>query len=132
MGVSTQSAPAFVLTEKTDPFEVAAGGKIDIPLKVTRHADFNDALKLKVLGLIDPIKAPEATVPAKTNTGKLTLDLKVLNLAPGDYGFILEGPAKMKIRRGPEELAAKIAPKDATFIVYSNPIRIRVKETAKK
>ena len=132
LGVSTQPAPAFVLTEKTDPFEVAAGGKIDIPLKVTRHADFNEALKLKVLGLIDPIKAPEATIPAKANTGKLTLDLKALNLTPGDYGFILEGPAKMKIRRGPEDLAAKISPKDVTFIVYSNPIRIRVKEAAKK
>ncbi|MDI1313442.1 hypothetical protein [Prosthecobacter sp.] len=192
LGVSTQLAPAFVQTEKTDILEVAADAKLDIALKVTRHADFTDALKLKALGLIDVAKAPEADIPAKAAAGKFTLDVKALKLAPGDYGFILQGPAKMKFRRGLEELsaaesaakkaaeaqaaakqqlatanadatpkkaelvkaataalkssdaakatadklvkdlAAKSAAKEATFIVYSNPIRIRVKEVAKK
>lgn len=193
LGVSTQTAPAFVQTEKTDILEVAADAKLDIALKVTRHAEFTDALKLKVLGLIaDITKAPEADIAAKANDGKFTLDVKTLKLAPGDYGIILQGPAKMKMRRGVEELtaaegdakkaveaqavakkqldtanadatpkkaelvkaataavkaadtakatadklvkdlAAKAAPKEATFIVYSNPIRIRVKEVAKK
>ena len=193
LGVSTQTAPAFVQTEKTDILEVAADAKLDIALKVTRHAEFTDVLKLKVLGLIaDVAKAPEADIAAKANTGKFTLDVKTLKLAPGDYGFILQGPAKMKVRRNLEELAqaesdakkalgeqkmaqeklkaanadatpkkvelvkaataavkaadatktaadkivkdliAKAAPKEATFIVYSNPIRIRVKEVAKK
>lgn len=193
LGVSTQTSPAFVQTEKTDILEVAADAKLDIALKVTRHAEFTDALKLKVLGLIaDITKAPEADIAAKANDGKFTLDVKTLKLAPGDYGIILQGPAKMKMRRGVEELtaaegdakkaveaqavakkqldtanadatpkkaelvkaataavkaadtakatadklvkdlAAKAAPKEATFIVYSNPIRIRVKEVAKK
>jgi len=193
LGVSTQTAPAFIQTEKTDILEVAADAKLDIALKVTRHAEFTDALKLKVLGLIaDITKAPEADIAAKAVAGKFTLDVKTLKLAPGDYGIILQGPAKMKMRRGVEELssaeadakkaveaqavakkqldaanadatpkkaelvkaataavkaadtakaaadklvkdhAAKAAPKEATFIVYSNPIRIRVKEVAKK
>ncbi len=193
IGVSTQTAPAFILSEKTDILEVAADAKLDIALKVTRHAEFTDALKLKVLGLIaDITKAPEADIAAKAVAGKFTLDMKTLKLAPGDYGIILQGPAKMKMRRGVEELssaeadakkaieaqavakkqldaanadatpkkaelvkaataavkaaetakatadklvkdlAAKAAPKEATFIVYSNPIRIRVKEVAKK
>jgi len=192
LGVSAQPAPAFVQTEKTDILEVAADAKLEIALKVTRHADFTDALKLKVLGLMDVTKAPEADIPAKAAAGKFTLDVKTLKLAPGDYGFILQGPAKMKFRRGVEELnaaeadakkaveaqaaakkqldtanadatpkkaelvkaataalktadntkatadklvkdlTAKSAAKDATFIVYSNPIRIRVKEVAKK
>lgn len=192
LGVSTQTAPAFVQTEKTDILEVAADAKLEIPLKVTRHAEFTDAIKLKVLGLIDIAKAPEADIPAKATDGKFTLDVKTLKLAPGDYGLILQGPAKMKVRRNLEELAlaesdakkalgeqkvaqdklkaanadatpkkaelvkaataavkaadatktaadklvkdliAKAAPKEATFIVYSNPIRIRVKEVAKK
>lgn len=192
LGVSAQAAPAFVQTEKTDILEVAADAKLEIALKVTRHADFTDALKLKVLGLMDVAKAPEADIPAKAAAGKFTLDVKALKLAPGDYGFILQGPAKMKFRRGVEELnaaeadakkaveaqvaakkqldaanadatpkkaelvkaataalktadttkaaadklvkdlTAKSAAKDATFIVYSNPIRIRVKEVAKK
>jgi hypothetical protein len=193
LGVSTQTAPAFIQTEKTDILEVAADAKLEIPLKVTRHAEFTDALKLKVLGLIaDVTKAPEADIAAKAADGKFTLDVKTLKLAPGDYGIILQGPAKMKMRRGVEELTAaeadakkaveaqavakkqldaanadatpkkaelvkaataavkaadtakatadklvkdltaKAAPKEATFIVYSNPIRIRVKEVAKK
>lgn len=192
LGVSTQPVPASVQTEKTDILEVAPDAKLEIALKVTRHADFTEALKLKALGLIDAAKAPEADIPAKAVAGKFTLDLKTLKLAPGDYGFILQGPAKMKFRRGVEELnsaeadakktaeaqaaakkqldtanadatpqkaelvkvataalktadtaktaadkvvkdlAAKSAAKEATFIVYSNPIRIRVKEPAKK
>lgn len=192
IGVSSLSTPALIQTEKTDILEVDAGGTLDIPLKVTRHPDFTDALKLKVLGLIDTAKAPESTIPAKANAGKFTLDTKALKLAAGDYGLILQGPAKMKVRRNLEELAAaesdvkkavaaqatakkqlatanadttpkkaeliqvataalksadtakaaadklvkdftaKAAPKDAVFIVWSNPIRIRVKEAAKK
>ncbi len=192
LGVSALSAPAFVQTEETDILEVAADAKLEIALKVTRHADFTDALKLKVLGLLDAAKAPEADIPAKAAGGKFTLDVKTLKLAPGDYGFILQGPAKMKVRRGVEELTAaestakktteaqaaakkqldtanadttpekaelvkaataslktataaqtaaaalvkdltaKSAAKEATFIVCSNPIRIRVKEVAKK
>ena len=192
LGVSTQPAPASVQTEKTDILEVAPDAKLEIALKVTRHADFTEALKLKALGLIDAAKAPEADIPAKAAAGKFTLDVKALKLSPGDYGFILQGPAKMKFRRGVEELnaaeadakkaadaqtvakkqldtanadatpqkaelvkvataalktsdttkaaadklvkdlAAKSAAKDATFIVYSNPIRIRVKEPVKK
>jgi len=192
LGVSTQASPALIQTEKTDILEVAADAKLEIALKVTRHADFADALKLKALGLIDAAKAPEADIAAKAADGKFTLDVKTLKLAPGDYGFILQGPAKMKIRRNVEELTAaesdvkkaiesqaaakkqldaanadatpkkadlvkaataaqkladtakanadklvrdltaKAVAKDATFIVYSNPIRIRVKEVAKK
>ncbi|WP_395749124.1 hypothetical protein [Prosthecobacter sp.] len=192
LGVSVQPGPASVQTEKTDILEVAADGKLDIALKVTRQPDFTEALKLKALGLIDAAKAPEADIAAKAAAGKFTLDVKALKLAPGDYGFILQGPAKTKVRRGVEELnaaeaeakkaddaqaaakkqletanadttpskaelvktataalktadaaktaaaalvkdlTAKAAAKEATFIVYSNPIRIRVKEVAKK
>ncbi len=192
IGVSTLTAPASVLTEKTDPFEVTTDGKLEIPLKVTRQADFADALKLKVLGLVEAAKAPEADIPAKANAGKLTLDLKTLKLAAGEYGLILQGPASMKVRRNAEEfiqadkaakaaqagekeakaklaaasadttpqkadlvkaatalvaqagktkadaekrlkdITAKDPPKDATFIVCSNPIRIRVKAAPKK
>lgn len=192
IGVSTLSTPALIQTEKNDILEVAADGKLEIPLKVTRHAEFTDAIKLKALGLLDAAKAPEADIPAKAAAGKFTLDVKTLKLAPGEYGFILQGPAKMKVRKNLEELAAaeteakkaaesqaaakkqldaanadttpkkaelvktatdavkaadkaktdadkavkdltaKTAAKEAIFIVYSNPIRVRVQEVAKK
>ena len=172
IGVSSLSTPALIVTEKTDILEVPADGKLEIALKVTRHAEFTDAIKLKALGLIDVAKAPEVDIAAKGVAGKFTLDAKALKLAPGDYGFILQGPAKMKVRRNLEELAeaekkakeaaealtkakadtspkaaelvktaekakteadkavkdqtAKSAAKEATFIVWSNPIRVRV------
>jgi hypothetical protein len=172
IGVSSLSTPAAIQTVQKDLIEVAGDGKVEIALKAVRHAEFTDALKLKALGLIDVAKAPEADIAAKASDGKLTLDMKTLKLAPGDYGFILQGPAKMKVRRNLEELAeaekkakeateavtkakadkspkaaellktaekakaeadkavkdltTKTAPKDATFIVWSNPIRLRV------
>lgn len=172
IGVSSLSTPAAIQTAQKDLIEVSADGKVEIALKAVRHAEFTDALKLKALGLIDAAKAPEADIPAKAADGKLTLDMKTLKLAPGDYGFILQGPAKMKVRRNLEELAeaekkakeaaeavtkakadkspkaaelvktaekakaeadkavkdftTKAAPKDATFMVWSNPIRLRV------
>jgi hypothetical protein len=172
VGASSLSTPALIVTEKTDIIEVPADGKVEIPLKVTRHAEFSDAIKLKALGLLEAAKAPEADIPAKAAAGKFTLDAKTLKLAPGEYGFILQGPAKMKVRRNLEELAeaekkakeamdalakaktdkspkaaelvksaekakadadkavkdqnTKAAPKDATFMVWSNPVRVRV------
>jgi hypothetical protein len=193
IGVSTLTAPAYVQSEKPDILQVAADSKLEIPLKVIRHAEFTEALKLKVLGLIaDVTKAPEVDIATKATAGKLTLDVKALKLAPGDYGFILQGAAKMKVRRGVEELTladiaakqaiesqikakeqlaranadmtpkkaeliqaaavavktadaakkaadtlvkdltAKAAAKEATFIVYSQPMRLRVQEVVKK
>lgn len=202
IGIVADQAPAFIEQATPGVLEVAVDGKLDIPLKVTRHPAFTDLLKLKVLGLTDVAKAPEASIAAKANDGKLTLDVKTLKLAAGDYGFILQSPAKMAFRRNaddvasaesaakkaveeqvtakkeldasnaalkaikPEdkpaltaqqakvkeltvklaladkakvaaekvakEVAAKNPAKDTTFIVYSHPIRIRVKEVAKK
>jgi hypothetical protein len=106
IGVSTFSTPALVQTLGTETFTAAVDGKIEIPLQVSRHADFTDALKLSVHGLGDPTKAATADIAAKANSGKLVLDLKPLKLAVGDYGLILQGPAKMKVQRLAEELAA--------------------------
>ncbi len=105
IGVVAQQAPALIEAVTPGVIEVAADGKIDIPLKVTRHSLFTDALKLKVIGLIDLAKAPEITIAAKALEGKLTLDLKALKLAPGDYGFILQSPAKMPFNRAAGEIA---------------------------
>ena len=176
LGVVESTAPARVEIVGQQPFEVASDSKLEIALKAVRHKDFTDALKMKVLGLIDSDKAPTGDIPAKTDDGKITLDIKTLKLAPGDYGCILQGTAKMKTARGIEELAlaamaatqagtdltaakknpantdaiqkaeqakaaadkvladrkARATPKDAVFLVYSQPIRIRVTEPVKK
>lgn len=202
LGVVAEQAPVLIESATAGVQEVAADGKLELAFKAVRHGSFTDALKLKVLGLVDVAKAPELAIPAKANEGKLTLDVKALKLTPGEYGFILQGPAKMPFRReaaavagadtaakkaaqahseakqeleaakaalkaikpedkpglaaaqaksdaaakrlaqadqmkvttekAAKELAAKNPAKETTFIVYSNPIRIRVKEPAKK
>lgn len=201
VGVVAQTGPALVETAAATTPEAPVNGKLDLVFKITRHPACTEALKLKLLGFGDPAKAPELSVPAKAAEAKLTLDLKALKLAPGEYGGILQGPAKMPVRRNAEavtaaeqaaqaaaaaetaakqrladaqaalkagkpddaagqaaraaavkdataalaqatqtrterakaakDLAAKNPAKDATFTVYSNPIRFRVKEAAK-
>jgi hypothetical protein len=202
LGVVAEKAPARVEVEAGRVFEVEAGGKLEIPVKVMREAAFTEALTLKPLGLVDLTKAPSVAVAAKTAEGKLTVDTKALALAVGEYGFLLQGSAKMPFRpnsgeiaaaaeaakrAGEAQAAAKLAleqataelkkgtagdaaalaaaqekvklttaaaaaadkvaataaatakavsdknpAKDATFVVYSNPIRLRVKEVTKK
>lgn len=106
VGVVPDAAP--VLIEQATPgiLEAAADAKLEVPLKVTRHAACSEALRLKVLGFTDPTKAPEVTIAAKAADGKVTLDLKTLKLAPGDYGFILQGSAKMPFQRNADDIAA--------------------------
>lgn len=194
LGIVDQAAPCKIETAAS--FEVKAGEKIEIPLKAHRHSGCTDALVFKALGFGDPAKAPTITIPAKASEAKLVLDTKVLALTPGEYGFILQGPAKMPVRRNArqiavaeteaqtsaaaliqaqkelvsaqaalkatptdnleaqkaaqelvksasdktaaaqkskteaektaKDLAAKNPPKDATFVIYSNPVRLRI------
>jgi hypothetical protein len=106
IGVVPDAAPALIEQATPGIPEVAADAKLDVPLKVTRHAACTEVLKLKLLGLTDPTKAPEVTIAAKAADGKVTLDIKTLKLAPGDYGFILQGPAKMSFQRNADDIAA--------------------------
>jgi hypothetical protein len=106
IAVVPDTAPALIEPAAPGIPEVAADAKLDVPLKVTRHAACTEALKLKVLGFTDPTKAPEVTIAAKALEGKVTLDIKTLKLAPGDYGFILQGTAKMPFQRNADDIAA--------------------------
>lgn len=106
VGISTLSTPALVQTLGPETFTAPTDGKVDIPLQISRHAEFTDALKLTLYGLGDPTKAPTVDIAPKANSGKLVFDLKPLKLSAGDYGLILQGPAKMKVHRLAEELAS--------------------------
>lgn len=104
LGVVDQPAP--VRLELPATVEVKAGAKVEIPVKAQRHAACTEALTLKVLGFGDPAKAPTVTIPAKAGDGKLTLDTKALGLSAGEYGFLLQGPAKQPVRRNAAQIAA--------------------------
>ncbi len=104
LGVVDQAAPARL--EVAAVVEVKAGAKVEIPVKAHRHSACTEALTLKVLGFGDPAKAPTVTIPAKAGDGKLTLDTKALGLSAGEYGFLLQGPAKQPVRRNAAQVVA--------------------------
>lgn len=115
--VVDQPAPARL--EVPAITEVKAGEKIEITVKAHRVEACTEALVIKVIGVGDPAKAPSVTIPAKAAEARLALDAKALALAPGEYGFILQGPAVMPF--------GKTAPKPVSFLIHSNPARLRVK-----
>jgi hypothetical protein len=118
LGVVAEDAPGWVEVAAGGVFEVAVGGKLEIPVTLHRHAAFTEAVTLKPLGLVDLTKAPTLVVAAKATEGKLSLDTKSLALAAGEYGFVLQGAAKMPFRSNGAQIAeAEAAAKQASEAV---------------
>jgi hypothetical protein len=116
---SAESAPLTVEPAENKAWEVAAGAKLQVPLKVLRQGDFNESLKLKAngVGALDSLK--ELDVDSKTNAVMLEIDLAQQKLPPGAQTFYLQAQTKGKYRNNPEaakaaEEAAKEAEKLAT------------------
>ncbi len=118
---------APLLIEPAQPlYEVDAKGKFSVPLKVTRRADFADAIKLTALGLV-AATPPTADVKAKGADGKFEGDVAKLKLAPGDYSVVLQTTAKFKHKGNDPK--AKV--KDVVATVHSKPFTIRVTPEAR-
>jgi hypothetical protein len=114
-----EPAPISIQAAESKAFEVATGGKIQIPLKIDRHGDFNESMKLKAKGsaAFDALK--ELDVDGKTNVAMLEIDLAQVKLTPGTHTFELQTQTKGKYRNNPEaadqaEQAAKDAAKAAS------------------
>ena len=122
LGVAASDAPMLVEPE-TVVHEVAANGKLSVPLKVTRHG-FDDAVKLSALAIGDPAAPPAAAIAAKATSGKLELDIAKLKLAPGDYPVVLQTTAKFQHKPGDDP---KAKAKEVTAVIHSQPFTIRVK-----
>ena len=102
-------------------WEIAAGGKIDIPLKITRRGEFKEALKLKAMGApgIDLVK--EVEVAANAMAATATIDLATAKISGGEYTIHFQAQTKGKFRG-----------KDVTTTIYSAPIRIAVQPAPAK
>ena len=109
--------PAPISIEPTEDkvWEAPAGGKIEIPLRITRRGEFKEALKLKAAGTasIDALK--EIDVDPKATTATAMIDLKTVKIPAGIHTIYLSAQTK-----------GKYAKKDTTITVYSAPIRIAV------
>ena len=106
--------------------ETIVSGKVKIGLKVERHAAAGPAvaLKFKPLGVPGLEKAKELEVPAKEGVAEYELDLAPLKLAPGTYTVWFRGEEKAK-------RTVKGKETDATLVLCSNPVVLKLKEPAK-
>jgi len=118
---AAESSPVSVAATENKRWEIAAGSKIEIPLKISRRGEFKEALKLKAAGApgLDPVK--EIDVAANANTATATIDLATAKIPSGEYAVYFQAQTKGKFRG-----------KDVTTTIYSAPIRIAVQPAAPK
>lgn len=121
LGISTEAAPVSIAAAEEKCWGIPAGGKVEIPLKITRRGEFKEALKLKAAGApgLDPVK--EIDVAANAATATATIDLATAKLVPGEYTIHFTAQTKGKFRG-----------KDTITTIYSAPIRIAVQAAPPK
>ena len=111
-----ESAPITIEPAEVKIWEVPAGAKLQVPLQLARHGDYNENLKLKALGIAALDSLKELEIDGKTNSAALELDLAQQKLPAGTHTFYLQAQTKGKYRNNPEaavesEQAAKQAEK---------------------
>ena len=97
-----EAAPVSIEPAEGKVWEVSPGGKLQIPLKITRTGEFNEGVKLKAYGIpaLDSFKEVEATT--KTNVLTIELDLTQQKIPSGSHTFYLAGQTKGKYSTHPE------------------------------
>lgn len=118
---AAEAAPVTVIAAEDKRWEIPAGGKLAIPLKVTRRGEFKEALKLKAAGApgIEPMK--EIDVAADASAATATIDLTTAKIPAGEHVIHFEAQTKGKFRG-----------KDVVTTIYSAPIRIVVQPAPPK
>src|SRR5260221_786909 len=118
-----ETAPISIATEDTNApakvWEAKAGDKTRIPLRVTRHGDFSETLKLKAIGIAALDSMKEIEIDGKATNASVELDLAQYKVPPGTHTLYLQAQTKGKYRNNPEaaqaaEQSAKEAEKAAS------------------
>lgn len=113
-----ETEPLLVKAAEDKTWETCVAGRLQIPLKLFRRAEFNGNTKLKVAGLGPLEDTKEIEVDARASTATLELDLSQQKLGVGDYSFRLESQPSFKYSRNPDaiktaEETLKLAEKNA-------------------
>jgi len=72
-------------------------GKLKIPLKLTRRADFNGNLKLKAVGISALEKLKEIEVDGRATNATVEIDLKESKIPAGTPQFLSANPDSRQI-----------------------------------
>ena len=105
--VDKHTEVASVQAGEAKVWETSRGGKLEIPLKVTRRGDFKADIKLTPVNVPNEFKPKDVTIKGNAADGKLELAITNNNTKPGAYTFYLKGDVKFKHSRNPE--AEKVA-----------------------
>ena len=104
--IDKETAVALVETGENKVWETSRGGKLEIPLKVTRRGDFKANVVLAPFGNPAEIKPANVTVAADKADGILKVDMTNGNLKPGVYTFCLKSDVKFKYKRNTDAIKA--------------------------
>jgi hypothetical protein len=104
--VGTEPTPISIAAAENKVWVATKGGKLKIPLKVTRRGEFTASLKLKAAGLpaLDSLK--EIDVDGKATESAVELDLAQQKLSPGIHTFYLQAQTPGKYRNNLEAVQA--------------------------
>lgn len=91
--------------------EMALGGKVELPVKVTRRGELKDPVKLTPVYLPNEMKPKDLAIANGQNDGKLEMELNNANIKPGVYTFCMKAESKINYARNPDAVAALEAEK---------------------
>lgn len=86
-------------------WETSLGGKLEIPVKVTRREDFKSDISLVPIDAANEFKPGNIAVKAAEADAKLALDIKNKATKPGVYTFYLRADTKIKHSLNPTSVA---------------------------
>lgn len=106
VSVSGLEMAPLTITAKAPVLEAKAGEKLTVPLVHKRTSDFSgDKIHLKAIGAGFE-RAPGFDLPVKADNSQVVLDLKALNVPPGEYRVSFLGGGVVKYRHQPELVAS--------------------------
>ncbi len=105
VGVAPEPEPVVVGPAEERVFEVKAGAKLSVPLRVARHYEFPAAFNMKVAGHPALEKAKEFSIAEKATNAVLELNLAETALPEGEHVLWVQGQVAGKYRNQPEAVA---------------------------
>lgn len=106
VSVSGLERAPLTIAAKTPVIEAKVGDKLTIPLVHKRTSDFSgDKIQMRAVGAIFE-RAPGFDLPINAATSEAVLDLKTLNVPPGEYRVSFLGGGVVKYRHMPERVDA--------------------------
>ncbi len=119
----TEGAPLTIALAAAprEAFEVPEGGKLSIPLRLGRAAEFTTPIALKLAGHPLLSAMPEVAADPKTDSVALELDLAQIKLPPGRYTLHVQAQCKLKYQA--KDVAASLYSPSFEVNVTAPPVK---------